>query len=241
MSIMCAVFVPDGIVLASDSRQTLGLTQVAQQPITQTETRVLNAMNRPDQKPMQLINQTDNAQKIMLLKKVRVGISACGLGIIKGRPVSDYIRSFETEKVNGSDHVSSIAEKLHEYARDLFPQINFFVCGYDGDEQFVYSVGKEIKRSNIENGKPRYATIWSGEQAIITKLLNGNPPMLVNHLFMPLRDAVDFAEFLIDTTVKAQRFEMKVATCGGATDILVLSMDEAFWYRHKIYNPQKDR
>ena len=239
MSIMCAVFVPDGIVMAADSRQTIGITQVrpGPQPQMQGEPRVLNRMNQPGQPPVQMLAQSDNAQKLMLLSKVRCGISACGIGILNGKTVSDFIRSFEIEKVEKGDSITDVAHKLQDYAKAFFPQVNFFVCGYEEEEPFVYSVNKEIRRSNIENGKLRYASIWSGEQAAITKLLNGNPPMLVNHVLMPLKDAVDFAEFLVDLTIKSQRFEMKVATCGGDIDLLVLTKDESFWYRHKIFKP----
>jgi len=239
MSIMCAVFVPDGIVMAADSRQTVGITQVTRPaPSAQAgEPTVLNRMNAPNQPPVQMLAQSDNAQKLMLLSKVKVGISACGIGILKGKTVSDFIRSFEIESVREGDTVTSVANKLQAYAMEFFPQVNFFVCGYEEEEPFVYSVNREIKRSNIENGKLRYASVWSGEQAAITKLLNGNPPMLVNHVLMPLKDAVDFAEFLVDLTIKSQRFEMKMATCGGDIDLLVLTKDESFWYRHKIFKP----
>lgn len=237
MSIMCAVFVPDGIVMAADSRQTVGITQVARPNAQPGEPTVLNRMNMPNQPPVQMLAQSDNAQKIMLLSKVKVGISACGIGILKGKTVSDFIRSFEIESVRIGDSVTEVANKLQTYAMEFFPQVNFFVCGYEEEEPFVYSVNKEIRRSNIENGKLRYASIWSGEQAAITKLLNGTPPMLVNHVLMPLKDAVDFAEFLIDLTIKSQRFEMKTATCGGDIDLLVLTKDESFWYRHKIFKP----
>ena len=179
----------------------------------------------------------DNAQKIMLLSKVKVGISACGIGILDGKNVSDYIRTFEINELTSADDVTSVAEKLHKYAFKYFPQVNFFVCGYQNDEPFVYIVNKEIKRSNIENGRMRYASIWSGEQAAITKLLNGNPPMMINHVLMPLKDAIDFADFLVDATIKSQRFEMKPATCGGDIDILVLTKDDSFWFRHKVYKP----
>lgn len=175
--------------------------------------------------------------KIMLLSKVKVGISACGIGILDGKNVSDYIRTFEINELTSADDVTSVAEKLHKYAFKYFPQVNFFVCGYQNDEPFVYIVNKEIKRSNIENGRMRYASIWSGEQAAITKLLNGNPPMMINHVLMPLKDAIDFADFLVDATIKSQRFEMKPATCGGDIDILVLTKDDSFWFRHKVYKP----
>ena len=238
MSIMCAVFVPDGIVLAADSRQTIGISKMPN-PSQQThgQPRVLNRMDRPNQPPVQMISQSDNAQKIMLLSKVKVGISACGIGILNGKTVSDFIRSFEIDVIEKTDSVTDVAHKLQKYAASFFPQVNFFVCGYEEEEPFVYSVNKEINRSNMDNGKLRYASIWSGEQATISKLLNGNPPMIVNHALMPLKDAIDFADFLIDATIKSQRFEMKVATCGGPIDLLVLTKDEAFWYRHKIFKP----
>ena len=239
MSIMCAVFVPDGIVMAADSRQTVGITQVTrqQQNAPLGEPTVLNRMNVPNQPAVQMLAQSDNAQKLMLLSKVKVGISACGIGILKGKTISDFIRSFEIDSVREGDTVTQVANKLQAYAIEFFPQVNFFVCGYEEEEPFVYSVNKEIRRSNIETSSLRYASVWSGEQAAITKLLNGNPPMLVNHVLMPLKDAVDFAEFLIDLTIKSQRFEMKTATCGGDIDLLVLTKDESFWYRHKIFKP----
>lgn len=243
MSVICAVYVPDGIVMAADSRQTVGITanaknKGAQPDYSSQEPRLLNRLNQPGQ-PQQvpIFSQSDNAQKLMLLSKVQVGISACGIGILDGKTVSDYIRTFEINELTENDTVSSVAKKLQSYAFKFFPQVNFFVCGYDDDEPFVYTVNKDIKRNNMENGKMRYASMWSGEQAAITKLLNGQPPMLVNHVLMPLKDAIDFAEFLIDLTIKSQRFEMKMATCGGEIDILVLTKDKPFWYRHKVFKP----
>ena len=31
---------------------------------------------------------------------------------------------------------------------------------------------------------------------------------------------------------------MKPATCGGDIDILVLTKDDSFWFRHKVYKPE---
>ena len=76
MSIMVSVFVPDGIVMAADSRQTVGITAVKPVNGAQgTETRILNRMDRPGQPGFPagtIISQSDNAQKIMLLSKVKM-------------------------------------------------------------------------------------------------------------------------------------------------------------------------
>ena len=193
----------------------------------------------PDGKTQQqgMFSISDNAQKVFLLSKVRVGIASCGAAVLENKTISDYLRIFEIEEVSKKDTVTDVAKKLQAYAYKHFPHVNFFVCGYDEDEPFVYDVGKELKRINMENGNIRYASSWSGEQYAITKLLNSQPPTPINHNLMPLKDAVDFAEFLIDVTIKLQRFETKPKTCGGDIDILVLTKDEAFWHRHKLYKP----
>ena len=92
-----------------------------------TETRILNRMDRPGQPGFPagtIISQSDSAQKIMLLSKVKVGISACGIGILDGKNVSDYIRTFEINELTSADDVTSVAEKLHKYAFKYFPQVN---------------------------------------------------------------------------------------------------------------------
>ncbi len=222
MSIMCTVYVPEGIIMAADSRLTV------------------NAVIKPnDGKPQSntMFSISDNAQKIVLLSKVNVGISACGLAVLDNKTISDYLRIFEIEEVKPKDTVTDVAKKLQAYAYKYFPQVNFFVCGYDDDEPFVYSVNKELRRNNIDNGRIKYASSWSGDQEAITKLLNSQPPTVINHAMMPLRDAIDFAEFLVDVTIKLQRFEPRVKTCGGDIDILVLTKDDAFWHRHKVFKP----
>ncbi|MEG1559471.1 MAG: hypothetical protein RRY79_01120 [Clostridia bacterium] len=218
MSVMCSVYVPEGIVLATDSRMTVGLKNA-----------------KDDQAPNTLFSISDNAQKIVLLSKVRVGITACGAGILGEKAVADFLRVFEIEEVTPYDTVSDVTKKLQQYALRYFPQVHFFAAGYDGDEPFMYDVNRESKRWNIKDGKIRYAASWSGEQQAITKLMNADPQMLINFNIMPLKDAIDFAEFLIDLTIKYQRFESRLKTCGGDIDILVLTKDDAFWYRHKIY------
>ncbi|MBO4563661.1 MAG: hypothetical protein J5772_08630 [Clostridia bacterium] len=221
MSIMCAVYVPEGIVMAADSRMTGNIV-----------------MKSPDGKTQQgMFSISDNAQKIFLLSKVKVGISSCGAAILENKTISDYLRIFEIEEVSKKDTVTDVAKKLQGYAFRHFPNVHFFVCGYEEEEPFVYDVAKELKRINMDNGKLRYASSWSGEQQAITKLLNSQPVTPVDHNLMPLKDAIDFADFLVDVTIKLQRFEMKPKTCGGDIDILVLTKDEAFWHRHKILKP----
>jgi hypothetical protein len=54
---------------------------------------------------------------------------------------------------------------------------------------------------------------------------------------MPLKDAIDYSEFLVELVIKYQRFEDRVATCGGSIDSLVITKDYARVVKHKIFNP----
>ena len=269
---MCCIYVPEGIVMAADSRLTR--TKNIKKPVE---------VPMPDGKGITVIipettyTLSDNSQKVLLIKKAGVGVSFCGNAIIGGATVADFIRRFEIEKVTEDDTTEEIANKLAAYYKDA--GTHFFVSGYDKDVPFVFDVfNGVVKRANISEGtvntpQPRdaaddesiespdvgipenikvqpepeenpkveaviqYGALWAGQKTAITKIVN-NPPILnADWKTMPLKDAIDFAEFLIDTTIKYERFCDDIQTCGGDIDILVITKDEEFWKQHKIFNP----
>jgi hypothetical protein len=63
---------------------------------------------------------------------------------------------------------------------------------------------------------------------------------------MPLQDAIDLAEFMVETTIKFSRFIPGTATVGGPIEIAAISKHENFrWVRRKYYfstdlNPKED-
>lgn len=95
MSIMCAVYVPEGIVLASDSMLTMH-----------------QLVKEEEGKKIYKINIIGNSQKVFLFGKVRYGISYAGNAFVDGAPTADYIRMFEDECVEPSDSVLDVAQKL---------------------------------------------------------------------------------------------------------------------------------
>lgn len=240
MSIMCCVYTPDGIVLAADSR------------LTRTRTTNITSSKENDNIEKITIENTtytlsDNAQKVMLLKKNCVGISFCGDAIIQGINVSDFIRKFEIELVSDDDTTEIIAEKLCKYYNDT--KTIFFVCGYDNDIPYVYDIiNKTVNRQNIieynekdnsnindKYDRIKYSAIWNGHKTAITKFINGEPSINLDFNTMPLKDSIEFAEFLVDLTIKYERFSDDIQTCGGPIDVLVITKDEAYWVNHKIY------
>jgi len=63
---------------------------------------------------------------------------------------------------------------------------------------------------------------------------------------MPLQDAVDLAEFMVDLTIKFSRFKLGAPTVGGPIEIAAISKHEGFrWIQRKYYfkrdlNPEDD-
>ncbi len=220
MSILCTAYLPDGIVMSADSRMTV------------TKTNLLNP-----QSGMIMYTSSDSAQKLVLLGKVKAGISACGEGSVDGMLICQYLRKFETDLVYENDNVQAVAERLKSHY-GLKTGCTFHICGYDKDVPYVYRLsGGELRRMNFSDAssKVQWGAMWSGKQEAVTRLLMAPPrPELVWDL-MPLKDGIDFCEFLVDLTVKYDRFIGDVPICGGGTDTLVLTAEGAYWYRHKIY------
>lgn len=219
MSIVAAVYLPEGIVIAGDSRLTGNKTvQIGEKEVKKEFT------------------VSDNSQKVLLLSKVKVGVVFCGNAMIDGNTIADYIRLFEIEKIEEGDTIIDVANKLYNCIKDK--GIEFLVCGYENDIPYVYDVDSELVRKNIDsNGNILYRASWRGRTKAITRLLNSQPNTVINWNLMPLKDGIDFAEFIVDTTINYERFEDDIQTCGGPVDILVINKDDAFWYRHKIYKP----
>jgi hypothetical protein len=106
---------------------------------------------------------------------------------------------------------------------------------------------------------------WNGEPEALTRLLIGFgtalPQILVEHLgvadeevpavievlqeqlglflvsdAMPIQDAIDLAEFLVDLTIKVSRFSAGAPTVGGEIEIAAITKHEGFkWAQRKHY------
>jgi len=218
MSIICTVYLPEGIVMAAESRLT-GIRTTSEKETTNISKFALS----------------DNYQKIVLLDKVKVGISFCGDLIIQGKTVADFLRIFEIEKVEKDDTVEIITRKLVDFLKG-HNTTKFFLCGYENDVPFFYVISPKVVRRNInDQGNITYGSSWNGQVSAISRLINTDPTTRINFGLMPLKDGIDLAEFLIETTIKYERFQEDIQTCGGPIDILILTKDDVFWYKHKIF------
>lgn len=149
--------------------------------------------------------------------------------------IADYWRQFEISQLDETDTVCTVAEKLLRYYGRS--ETMFFVAGYLNDEPFVYDISNnKCSRRNIRDESVTYNALWNGKQDAVTKLLNADPVCRINWTCLPLKDGVELAEFLVDLTIKYERFSSDIQTCGGDIDVLIMTKDSAFWHRHKLFN-----
>lgn len=219
MSIVSIVYLPEGIIMAADSR------------LTGTRTTL-----NDDKKTIELFTVSDNAQKIVLLSKCPVGIASVGTAIINEQTISDYIRLFEINDITSEDTPETVANKLYAH-KDEYEGTTFYICGFEQDVPYIFVInGNEIKHQNVDaDNNALYSFMWGGEPEALNKLVNAEPSMKTNERLMPLKDGIDLSEFMVDLTIKYQRFSDRIQTCGGPIDVLVLTKDTAFWHRHKLY------
>lgn len=145
MTIISAVFVPEGIAMAADSR----LTFRAQRDYG-----------------VEVFTITDNAQKLTLLRNETVGVSFCGEAIIDERTIADFIRLFDINEVSERDTVETIAIKLNNLLNSKHPnnEVSFFIAGFDNDLPFIYEVSRDVvNRINVNEEREIYnGCVWHG-------------------------------------------------------------------------------
>lgn len=231
-SLITTVYVPEGIVMAADSRQTFTVSE---------GTKSI---------------RTDNTTKIFLLENQQVGISTCGQAFCNNMPVSSQINKFIDEELTNSDGVVTVAHKLVEYFRKSFSDavLFFYVAGYKTENKvsipYVYFcnvLGNIVKRKNINSDNTiSYGASWNGELDILESIINpvthedehGNKitirdvePIIWQR--MSLQDAIDFSIYAIQTTIDTMRFQARPKTVGGPIDVLLLTPQEVKWIQKK--------
>lgn len=229
MSFLIAVYVNEGIVLASDRRTTYSNT-------VEVEGKVIQRIG---------IHTTNSTDKTFMCPN-GAGISTCGEASLQGAPITGYIQEVIRTQISEDCDVEEIPNLLIQYFQQLptVPDTNFIVAGYKSvDEKKVQKVYKvNVKTSAVTAvDTTNQGATWDGESLTLTRLLlnvalvdqNGNckplpfEPILFE--YFTLQDAVDFARYAVETTIQTMRFKNVVETVGGEVDILVITPDETKW------------
>ena len=240
MSLIVATYVPEGIVMASDSRQSITIEG-----------------KTPEGKDFKVETvNSDAVMKTFLLENQQVGVSNYGQDLLNGVPMASYIKRFIEEELVAADDVTTIPKKLVEYFRKFSPDADagFYVAGYKKEVkasvQYVYRchVAKNtVERRNVKpDGSLAYGASWSGQIDILTSIVNPvvikdekgsdrvirpTPPIIWDAI--TLQDAIDFSVYAIRTTIDTMRFQARPKNVGGPIDVLLLTPEETKWVQRK--------
>lgn len=229
MSFLIAVYVNEGIVLASDRRSTYSNT-------IEVEGTVIQRIG---------IHSTNSTDKTFICPN-GAGISTCGDASLNGKPITGYIKDLIRTRINKETKVDDIPNIIIDYfySMDSVPNTNFIVAGYQNEagvnQQKIYKV-RLGSNDIIPVDTTNQGASWDGETLTLTRLLlnvalddgNGNfqsipfEPILFE--YFTLQDAVDFARYAVETTIQTMRFKNVIETVGGEVDILVITPDETRW------------
>jgi hypothetical protein len=238
MTFVITEYLREGIVMASDSRLILNVSQ--QQGEGQATIRLA-------------VGQSD-ANYYLFLAPNGIGIASFGAPEVEGNPIAGAIEAFIREKmlyVSRPVEVDEVPELLVKYLRRMptQPETGFHIAGYKsvGNQrvQQVWHVhGKTGDITLVNQGHNQGAT-WGGESDILARLVqpvwvkDGEenfkqlPSYTIPWQFFTLQDGIDFAVYALRTTIDSLRFQPRPKTVGGPIDVLVIMPDRAFWVQRK--------
>jgi len=249
MSLVITVYVPEGIVMASDSRQSITI-----------------GGKSPDGRDMRVETvNSDAVTKTFLLSEQNVGISNYGQDMLNGIPMASHIRDFIEESIVAADDASTIPTKLIEHFRkiDSKADAGFHIAGYkkEGRISTPYVFRGHVASNKLDrlNAKSKnviaYGASWSGQIDILTSIINpvivkdekgqdrvirGPSPIIWDA--MTLQDAIDFAIYAIQTTIDTIRFQARPKNVGGPIDVLLFTTSEKpRWIQSKEYHGKSIR
>ncbi len=233
MTLAISVYVPSGIVLAADSR----MTGTRREEVEEGDGKIV--------KETQIV-LSDQAQKVIDLHKLPVGIATYGDAILEHQHIDNHVRVFEETALEGNETVEATAQKLLGHFHSTFPaaKIGFFLAGYEVENgrsvPYVFTVStrrNSFERINLGKGKElEYGVLRGGDTLIVNRLVTKQ--FLPAFATMPLQDAIEYAIHLIRTTIEELRFEPRFPTVGGDIDVLAVLPRELTWVRKKkLHSP----
>lgn len=267
MTLTISVRVPDGIVLATESLVSISTAITPTEefgvkcPKCEEDIKLSDLKLPPIRMPA---GSSPYGRKLFHIKKEKVdhGIAVHGAPSLNGRTVESHMREFEKMKMVGKETVEEVAKKIGAYFYDKVKKevkdlsripkdhgvIGFQVAGYDEKDveigkTFVVKIGRKVViDAPHEKG---YGCTSRGDGRVVSKLWKVDPTIPIakpQYRFMTLQDAIDYAVFLIRTTIDYQRFATMVPTVGGDIDVAIITHHRGFeWVQQKEYRGEEQQ
>lgn len=252
MSLVVSLKIPDGVVIAADSLSTVQ-GQIALQPKLKADClKCGSKIELKDIPPLQMptaLSTSSFAQKLFPFCG-RFGIGAFGLSVLLGKTVGYLVEALEHEAGPECDygvtHLAGVIQKrfdklVREQFKDIdkapddFYPLGFHVVGYDDDQGKIIEVKIGKKSTMVPHVDP--GCTFSGAGQVVLKLWElgqNDQTQQTNFAIFSLQDAIDYADYLINTTASHQRFAVMIPTVGGQVDIALVTPYRGFtWIRQK--------
>ena len=258
-TVVVAVALSDGLVLATDSRLTLTLPNVAQGYYKVA---------------------SDSATKLFSIG--HVAIATYCEAFLLGRSVNSFVAEFEASlKDTKSIDVEETGKRFAEFFGKYYDQetktkpagllTGFIFAGYNKSGTGVLLQVEfpllRIPKPLPQNTHDKQGAIWFGQTDVIQRLVKGYDPLLgglpsvtslneaqqkqfaqdlagIEYLipfnYFMLQDGIDFALTMVQTTVDMQRFSFGTSASmgaipgvGGTVDVIAVTPNELTWVRRK--------
>jgi hypothetical protein len=101
---------------------------------------------------------------------------------------------------------------------------------YEAMDRLILGIGANFKKVLIDEGM----TPDQADKAARTVIGNLAVPVVL--AAMPIQDAIDLATFMVETTIRFVRFNLRAETVGGPVEVAVITKHEGFkWVRRKLF------
>ena len=256
MTLITSLRIPDGIVIAGDSLSTV----IGHPELNATIPIICPKCNHEheivEQFPMPPIAATtfSYAQKVIPFLG-KFGIGTFGASLLAGKSIYFTIRLLEQkleQEQNDPKGVSDLAKRVGNEIHSLLikqlelegksieelppgvTSLGFQAVGYDGTEPKTIETYIGQKVEHKEQTQPGCTISGSLEIANAIWGLYKNEPDKPPFPVFSLQDAIDYAEFIIQTTIDHQRFSQTTPNVGGDIDIALVTPFDGFrWIRQK--------
>jgi hypothetical protein len=274
VSVVIAVKVSEGLVLAADSAATLQ-----------------GQIQGPQGVQSGILKTYTNARKLLQIGDFPIGVLTWGQAFLGLRTVESIIREWEhkthltsreqySKEAKKPASVKDCAEGLRKHLvnvydaefqslpKDQRPGMGFLVAGYSDGEFFpeMWRFVLPIESGQIHNqrpdvnGKPEFGASWFGLTDPIVRLHFGRDDMVLKIIsekfkiseddlrkaltpleypipfaVMPLQDAIDYANYMINVAIGRFRFVLGPELCGGQVDIAAITQSKFDWISRKAW------
>ena len=208
MSILCTLYLRDGIILASESRATHSIEENGQTIIT---------------------GRTDDLQKTFVIEDKRIGISFCDNAKVGNMLMDDFFEMFIRDHVKTDYTIETISEILRVFFKDRRTQM--VLAGYKDGVPYVYKIAGGLKKFlNRQDDKIIFGMEVRG---LYDKTCEYFEKEIQPHIIfgkLTIEEGIGLAKDLIQYAINNEE------GCGGDINILIIKPDSVAWCEKADYS-----